>query len=76
MAKRGRPPKPEEENGIHKKSYYTISPMREKKALHEVRQDRLIRAYEKIFLLAYDGELSWSYKERLKEEFREEGLLL
>lgn len=76
MAKRGRPPKPEEENGIHKKSYYTISPDRQNKAVHQLRENRLIKGYEKIYKLAYDAELSSSYKERLKEEFKDEGLLL
>lgn len=76
MAKRGRPPKPEEDADIHKKTYYKVSPKREKRAIEVIRQDRLLAGYEKIYQLAYDKELSWSYKERLKEEFKEEGLLL
>lgn len=76
MSKRGRPPKPEEHAGVHKKSYYKVSPKREKKAIEVIRQDRLLAGYEKIYQLAYDTELSWSYKERLKEELKEEGLLL
>lgn len=76
MAKRGRPPKPEEEAGIHKKSYYKLSPKREQKALHTIKEERLLRGYEKLYKLAYGEELSWSYKERLKEEFREWDLLL
>ena len=76
MVKKGRPPKPEEENGIHKNSYYTISPDRQNKAINQTKENRLIKGYEKIYKLAYDEELSPSYKERLKEEFRDEGLLL
>lgn len=76
MAKRGRPRKPEEDADIHKKNYYTISPKREKRALHIIKEERLLAGYEKLYKLAYGEQLSWSYKERLKEEFKEWDLLI
>lgn len=67
MAKRGRPPKPEEESGIHKKSYYKLSPKRERLSDYNLKKKRILDAYENLFLLAYGFE----YKE-MPRAFRED----
>lgn len=75
MAKRGRPKKTETA-GFHKVQYYELSKKRENKILKNIAEERLLAGYEKLYELAYDAKLSWSYKERLKEEFKEWGLLI
>lgn len=75
MTKRGRPSKGDTA-GFHKVQYHQLSKKRENKVLKDISEERLLAGYEKIYQLAYDSKLSWSYKERLKEDFKEWGLLI
>lgn len=55
MAKRGRPPKSDNSN-IHKVIYYQPKPELALKALQNVKKDRLLAGYKKLFFLAHDKE--------------------
>jgi hypothetical protein len=75
MVKRGRPPKIES-NGINKVIYHPLSEKKANDFAVKRKEEKLLAVYEDIYKLAYDAELSWSYKERLKVWFKEKGFLL
>lgn len=62
MAKRGRPSHQHADYYKPKDKHYT-------KAHNKVKEERIIKAYESLAKLA-GFELSWSYKERLKEDIQ------
>ena len=54
----GRPKKTE--ISIWDKKYYRLSDKRDQKALDKVKEERLIKAYNHIHLMAFDKEMSWT----------------
>lgn len=76
MAKRGRPPKPEEYSGVHKKKYYKTSQKREDNHVNKNREEKVLNAYDYIYNKAFDLNLSTRYKTILAERLRDMGILL
>jgi len=55
MAKRGRPKKLE--SPIWDRKYYRLSDKRDNQAIRKVKEERMIKAYEYLHLMAYDEPL-------------------
>ena len=62
--KRGRPR--QTDSDIHERKYYHLSEKRIKRSEEVVKIDRIIKAYEDLWFLAFGTELSYTYKESLK----------
>jgi hypothetical protein len=58
MAKRGRPKNPE--ISVWDKKYYQLSPERDNVAINKMKEERLIKAYNYVHLMAFGEELSVS----------------
>ena len=66
MAKRGRPPKPEESSGVHTKKYYKLSSKRDNDAINHMIQERLINAYNQLHRLAFGIDMTPRLRDKVK----------
>lgn len=55
--KRGRPKKVE--ISVWDKKYYTLDPKRDYQAIRKVREERMLKAFEDIHMLAFDEPIGW-----------------
>lgn len=61
----GRPKKTE--ISIWDKKYYRLSDKRDKQAINKVKEERLIKAYNHIHLMAFDEEMTWTQTNELRK---------
>lgn len=66
MAKRGRPKTVADD--VHLKRYYQPSKVQDNAAIFKVQEERLLKAYNEVHLMAFDVELTWSQTNLLKKE--------
>ena len=66
MSKRGRPRTVADD--VHVKRYYYPSKVQDDAAIFKVMQERLLKAYNELHLLAFDVELTWKQTNLLKKE--------
>jgi hypothetical protein len=66
MTKRGRPRTIADD--VHVKRYYYPSKVQDDAAIFKVMQERLLKAYNEVHLLAFDTEMTWTRINILKKE--------